>query len=314
VVDRYGCRVNEAARPPPERRQLLTRYLQGEGVEIGPGHHPFPLPYGGVSVRYIDRWLPDENRSLFGELGDVEFPRPDIVADLDVDRLSALGDATQDFVIASHILEHLAEPLGALVDIHRVLRPGGVVFILLPDRRHTFDAGRPPTSLEHLVSEHDVGVTDVDDQHIEEYLRATGDDLGTDAETRSAIFDVQRRRSIHVHCWSEDEFPSVIEHTIAAMDLDWELLDALFVGDVPRGMEFGLVLRRSAGALPPDVAASRFRDVWQSMSDDSARRAQRRADGEAAIARLERLRRVPGYELARGAYGRARRWTGRSAT
>src|SRR5688500_15947632 len=89
----------------PALRTLLSRHLVGAGVELGPGHQPFPVPYDGVRVRYVDRWTPDENRTLFPELGQADFPRPDIVANLDVDKLSALEDDSQDFVIASHILE-----------------------------------------------------------------------------------------------------------------------------------------------------------------------------------------------------------------
>ena len=121
---------------------LLARYLVGDGVELGPGHSPFPIPYSGTNVRYVDRWVPDTNRELFPELGDATFPMPDIIADLDTDRLSALDDESQDFVIASHVLEHLANPLAMLGEIHRALRSGGVALVLLPDRRRTFDPQR----------------------------------------------------------------------------------------------------------------------------------------------------------------------------
>ena len=87
-----------------------------------------PIPYPGASVRYVDRWQPEENLALFTNLEvGATFPKPDIVANLDVDRLSALADESQDFVIASHLLEHLADPLTQIAEIHRVLKPGGVV-------------------------------------------------------------------------------------------------------------------------------------------------------------------------------------------
>ena len=125
---------------------LLARYLVGDGVELGPGHSPFPIPYSGTNVRYVDRWVPDTNRELFPELGEAAFPMPDIIADLDTDRLSALDDESQDFVIASHVLEHLANPLAMLGEIHRVLRSGGIALVLLPDRRRTFDQRSAPDS------------------------------------------------------------------------------------------------------------------------------------------------------------------------
>lgn len=48
------------------RRRFAAR-LRGHGVEIGPGHAPFPLP-SELVVRYVDRWEPDENSALFPEL------------------------------------------------------------------------------------------------------------------------------------------------------------------------------------------------------------------------------------------------------
>lgn len=38
-----------------------------------------------------------------------------------------------DFVTMKHTLEHLRDPLGALKEIHRVLRPNGVAFLIVPD-------------------------------------------------------------------------------------------------------------------------------------------------------------------------------------
>jgi SAM-dependent methyltransferase len=240
--------ADEAAISP---RLLLTRYLVGVGLELGPGHAPLELPFGGATVSFVDRWEPRENRELFPELGDqAPFPKPGIVADLDVDKLSFVPRESQDFVIASHILEHLADPLGQLADIHRVLRIGGVALILLPDRRYTFDLHRPATPLRHLIDDHRVGMTTVSNEHVEDFIRNTGGweerwDMPENREERERFFDLHRRRSIHVHCWTQDEFLPVLVYTSASMDMWWNLEDALFVEDVPGGFEFGLVLRRT---------------------------------------------------------------------
>jgi SAM-dependent methyltransferase len=316
---------------PLEPRLLLTRFLSGSGVEIGPGHMPFPLPFGGASTLYVDRWQPDDNRELFPELGDAAegFIRPDIVADLDTEGLSALADASQDFVIASHVLEHLADPLGQLAGIHRVLRPGGVALILLPDRRQTFDRDRPPTPLDHLVEEHRAGVTAVDDAHLEEFLRATGPwDDGWSEEERREVFDLHRRRSIHAHTWTQHEFPAVLDHAVRAMGMRWELLDCAFVEDAPQSIEFGMVLRRSTGGLDPEALAERLRATWSALHERaravreaaatheqlvvrfgelSAVAEGHRLAAAGAEAQLSRLRSLPGYAPARRLYRALRR-------
>jgi SAM-dependent methyltransferase len=282
------------------RRELLTRFLTGSGIELGPGHTPFPLPFGGASTRYVDRWQPEDNRSLFPELGEATagFIKPDVVANLDTDRLSAFADESEDYVIASHILEHLADPLGQLADIHRVLRPGGVALILLPDRRQTFDRDRAATPLEHLVDDHRRGVTVVGDDHIEDFLSmtGTGDGGGGGEAERNRVFELHRRRSIHVHTWSQDEFPPVLEHTILEMGMRWELLDAIFVEDAPGAIEFGMALRRSDGDGPSELLARRLQVAWWALAIRAAARKGRLSrlaslPGYAAVRRLDRLQR-----------------------
>ena len=45
-----------------------------------------------------------------------------------------LAEASVDLVVLNHIYEHAVDPVGLLADIHRVLRPGGVVYLGLGHR------------------------------------------------------------------------------------------------------------------------------------------------------------------------------------
>jgi len=248
-----------------DARRQLSGYLRGAGIEVGPGHNPFPLEVPGTSVQYVDRWNPEENRNLFPELDEPEFPRPDVVCNFDEDLLRPLADATQDFVVCSHVLEHLANPLGFLGDIHRVLRPAGVALILLPDRHRTFDQSRNPTPLAHVVADYEAGATEVDAAHIEDFLVNTAAVSGKEwseasSEGRQALITLHRNRSIHVHCWDEPEFSSVLCYAIEHLGQTWELVDAVFTDDGgPASIEFGYVLRRSA-VFTPSQARQRFSD------------------------------------------------------
>ncbi len=238
---------------------------------------PFPLTHSGIDVQYVDRWEPEANAELFPELGsEATFPKPDIIANLDTDRLQALADASTDFAVASHLLEHLADPIGLMGDIFRVLRPGGVLLILLPDRHLTFDRLRPPTSIEHLIAEHDAGVTEVDDVHIEEFVRATAPIdtpqslyLSDDSDERQRQIQVHRHRSIHAHCWDQDEFEPIIRYCIDRLEQRWEFVDALLTEEGgPDSIEFGFVIRKSIAMLPPSVLADRFQDAWLAWRED----------------------------------------------
>ena len=59
------------------------------------------------------------------------------VAAADAVRLP-FADASFDKVILSEVLEHLADDRGALVEVRRVVRPGGVVAVTVPNRDYPF--------------------------------------------------------------------------------------------------------------------------------------------------------------------------------
>lgn len=254
-------------------RQQLSRHLVGDGIELGPGHNPFPVPYTATNVAYVDRWHPDEHRLRFPELPEeATFPAPDVVCHLDIDKLKPIDDASQDFVIASHVLEHVVDPIGLIDEMHRVARPGGVVLILLPDRRRTWDYRREPTQLDHVVAHYDRGDTEVDDDHIVEWYRNVhpGDlveewDAMSPDELQEQIA-YHRERSIHAHCWHEEEFTPVLLHGIGALGHEWELVDAVVADDEGQdGIEFGYVLRRDdrPGRLSPADREQRFAETWE---------------------------------------------------
>ena len=239
-------------------RRRFASHLSGTGVEIGPGHVPFPVP-PDVTVRYVDRWGPDVNESLFPELGEAPgFPKPDIVANLDMDRLSVLDDESQDFVIASHVLEHLANPIAMLAEIHRVLREGGLLVLLLPDRHLTFDRERAPTPLPHLVDEFERDVRQVDDAHILDFLIGTRGALGDTRELDMFVPELiadelehNRRRSVHAHVWDAEEFWEVLDFTAKSLALTWKLVDTMPPGsEGSHGDEFGWVLSRIGKSTP----------------------------------------------------------------
>lgn len=51
-----------------------------------------------------------------------------------------------DYVIASHVLEHMEDLIFALRDISTVLKPGGIFCIIYPDKRYCFDHFRTSAS------------------------------------------------------------------------------------------------------------------------------------------------------------------------
>jgi len=74
-------------------------------------------------------------------------PGVDLVADLE-EPLPLPADAF-DHVFAVHVLEHVRDLLGLLAELHRVLRPTGLLHVLAPDRRHA-NAVADPTHVRFM--------------------------------------------------------------------------------------------------------------------------------------------------------------------
>jgi len=67
-------------------------------------------------------------------------------------------------------------------------------------------------------------VTDVDDDHILDYVTGVGTPIPEDAIDRAAFFEEQRRHTIHVHVWDEGSFREFIDQGNEQVPLGVELV------------------------------------------------------------------------------------------
>src|SRR5689334_5403232 len=128
------------------RRRRYSRFLTGRGLEIGALGNPMPLPHAS-EVLYSDVLLPEQVDAMYPGSR-----HPDIISDSE--RFDGVASETFDFVVANHVLEHVTDPIGAVAEWHRILKPEGLLLISLPDKRYTFDFRRPRTPLAHLEADH----------------------------------------------------------------------------------------------------------------------------------------------------------------
>jgi SAM-dependent methyltransferase len=109
--------------------------------------------------------------------------------------LNVIASEQYDFLLACHVLEHVANPLKALTEWIRVIKPGGIILLVLPDKGGTFDHKRPTTTLQHLIDDHEKGTDETDLSHLPEILERH--DLSRDPRAGSA--DAFRERSLENH-------------------------------------------------------------------------------------------------------------------
>jgi SAM-dependent methyltransferase len=181
---------------------LAKLYIEGSGIEFGALHCPLAVQPGAV-VRYADMY---DRPALQTAFPDVEHIRPvDIVTDLE--SMAGIGEASQDFVIANHVLEHVEDPLRAFGSVARVLRPGGIAYLALPDKRFTFDRERRLTPLDHIVRDHAEGPEGSLLEHYEDWARCVDHLSGKEHSAKVALMK-QQRTNIHFHVW---DYPAMLE-------------------------------------------------------------------------------------------------------
>jgi GT2 family glycosyltransferase len=103
-------------------RLSVLRFLTGQGLELCCGWQKYrPESVAMDTVPKGQPTVPWGHLSVADEVADaMAVPR---------------GDGTQDYVVVSHGIEHMADPAAALREWLRVLKPGGWLCLIVPDKR-----------------------------------------------------------------------------------------------------------------------------------------------------------------------------------
>lgn len=188
------------------RRAVGFMVLQGQGVEVGAGDRPWPLP-PGASCFYGD--IRDGDRlATYFKTDAVSLDRI-----LDAQTFAGIPDASFDFVISAHVIEHLQDPIGAIRATMRVLRTGGAAVIAVPDMRHTFDHARPLVTFEHLQADAlDGGAGTRLEAYLEHiefvYPVAGGEPIAPEDRLTHARQNSDQNMDVHFHAWTAETFHS----------------------------------------------------------------------------------------------------------
>jgi ubiquinone/menaquinone biosynthesis C-methylase UbiE len=205
---------------PLNRDFLVSLYVSGTGIEIGALHNPVKLP-PNAKAKYVDRMVTAELRKQYPELSKKELVEVDVVDD--GESLEKFSDASQDFVIANHFLEHCQNPIGAISNMLRVLKSGGVLFLSLPDKRYCFDVDRPITSLDHIVKDYELGADWSRESHYTEWVTYLGKAQGPE-EIQLQINNLMNiNYSIHYHVWTQTEMMEILVFMQSILNNDFEV-------------------------------------------------------------------------------------------
>lgn len=241
-LGRLGCIHSHPVQNLPQgdfyrvRAEIAARHLSGNGIEIGALAQPLPLP-PAARVRYVDRFPLEELRRHYPECGNQIMTPVDIVDD--GEKLATIPDASVDFVIANHLIEHCENPIGAMENWLRALKPGGILYLAAPIKDLTFDLPRPVTDFEHLQRDWREGPAWSRMGHYEEWMalvaKTPPNEVRQKAEETACA-----NYSIHFHVWTEAGFREFIERVGSLIKPGFSIVES-----AANGLELIVILRRS---------------------------------------------------------------------
>lgn len=131
----------------------------------------------------------------------------------DLSRLPAEG---YDAVLSCNNLEHIANPLKALHEWLRVLRPGGHLLLVLPRRESNFDRLRDVTPFAHLVDDFERGTGEDDLTHLDEIVERNDYAQTPDVPDRESLRAQGLRnlevRGLHHHVFDMALIEQMFDH------------------------------------------------------------------------------------------------------
>ncbi len=153
-------RMDETRRMMEARRRKIMALVdpaRERGLEIGALTSPIVERARGA-ILYADRLSTEDLAKQYaweggtGKLDLSELVHVDVVVPDGGSLAHGLGDrGPLDYVVASHVIEHVPDIVGWLVDIAACLREGGHLCLAVPDKRFTFDHLRRPTEARDIV-------------------------------------------------------------------------------------------------------------------------------------------------------------------
>lgn len=222
ILFRAGtCDINKMKR---NRALASYLYLRGSGIEVKAMNAPLPIRKNS-SVRYIEDVETErilKNNHMYSELYRV---KPHIFDDADT--LACLDDASVDFVVLNNSLHFSEDVIKSLRNAMRVIRPGGVVYASIIDKRFSVDVRRKITPLQHFWQDFTDGVEAGRSDHYWDFWNNVLVPLAgaTPLSERGVYAErlIFERRPIHFHVWTHGSFIGLVQSVLDGLNIACEL-------------------------------------------------------------------------------------------
>lgn len=120
--------------PPNPSRKFIEDFLKNAGIGVTGPFLEFDPPY------YKDLILNICDKSSTNTKYDVIsiIPGPSVTIVSDIQNVVEIPDNSYDCIICTHVLGNIAEPIKAVKELHRILKPCGVLLLTVPGISPTY--------------------------------------------------------------------------------------------------------------------------------------------------------------------------------
>jgi SAM-dependent methyltransferase len=126
------------------------------GLEIGPSYSPLAPRKGGWNIEIADHLDAKGLRDKYAAWGVDGKSIEDVDYIIGADGLfAAIGEEARfDFILASHVIEHVPNVIKFLDDCYKLLKPEGILSLIVPDKKFCFDAIKPLSTTGQILQAH----------------------------------------------------------------------------------------------------------------------------------------------------------------
>lgn len=156
--------------------QVIEKLINLEGLEFGGPTELFINPvYGmplyenvkldGVNIfedNFFQKSFSDKFNYSFGQGIQYNIDCTDT-------EISSKINKKYDFIVTSHVIEHIANPMKAILSWKKLLKEEGFILSIIPDYKYCYDRKRLLTPINHIINDYKNNVGEDDTTHIEEY-------------------------------------------------------------------------------------------------------------------------------------------------
>ena len=129
--------------------------------------------------------------------------------------LSMIASDAYDVLLSSHMIEHTSNPIKVVLEWIRIVRSGGLLLIIVPDKERNFDHYRATTTLQHIIEDFEANRGEDDLTHLNESVEMNDYSMMPfDKETfKSRATKNLETRHIHHHTFTLPLLRQLLEYT-----------------------------------------------------------------------------------------------------